>query len=204
MFVGIVQGLALVEKVERLPGLIRFSITTKAKWQVDLKKGASIAIDGVCLTVTRLDSGSVFFDVINETLERTTLKFLTEGQQVNFERSAKFGTEIGGHVLSGHIFGTAEISKIETFNNNHIVHFSCPAEWMKYILRKGYVAIDGASLTVVDVDPKGTFTVHLIPETLSITTLGFKKDQDLVNVEIDSHTQAIVETVERILATLPR
>ena len=121
------------------------------------------------------------------------------GQLVNVERSAKFGDEIGGHVLSEHIIGTAEIVKVHLLENNRVMTFETNPDWMKYFFPKGYIAVDGVSLTLVDVDHSGTFTVHLIPETLRLTTLGFKKEGDLVNIELDSQTQTIVDTIERIM-----
>ena len=166
-----------------------------------LVHGASVAIDGACLTVTAIDAAHVSFDLMGETLAKTTLGTLKEGNHVNIERSASLGDEIGGHLLSGHIMGTAEIIAIDNSDNNHMVTFRVPQEWMKYIFSKGFIALDGASLTLVDVDKTaGTFTVWLIPETLHITTFGFKKGGDRVNVEIDSRTQTIVDTVAALMS----
>ncbi|MEK7532799.1 MAG: riboflavin synthase, partial [Patescibacteria group bacterium] len=120
--------------------------------------------------------------------------------RVNIERSASLGDEIGGHLLSGHIMGTAEITDIDHSDNNHRVTFRAPREWMKYIFSKGFIALDGCSLTIVEVDKTAsTFTVWLIPETLRVTTFGFKKVGDKVNVEIDSRTQTIVDTVQALM-----
>ena len=166
-----------------------------------LRRGASVAVDGACLTVTKIDKTRVSFDLMGETLAKTTLGQLKENDRVNSERSASLGDEIGGHLLSGHITGTAEIVAIDHPENNHVVTFGVPPEWMKYIFPKGFIALDGASLTIVDVDKAaGTFTVWLIPETLRMTTFGFKKTGDRVNVEIDSRTQTIVDTVQALMS----
>ena len=165
-----------------------------------LALGASVAHNGCCLTVTAIDGDRVSFDLIKETLRITNLGELQVGDIVNIERAAKFSDEIGGHLMSGHIMTTAEICKIIQSENNREVWFKLQdAEQIKYILHKGFVGIDGISLTVGDVT-KSKFCVHLIPETLERTTLGAKKLGHRVNIEIDPHTQAIVDTVERVLA----
>ena len=200
MFTGIIKGIGKVEQVIEKPGLLRIRISANSHFLSNLEIGASISIDGTCLTAVAFAPNEVEFDVINETLEKTTLKFLKQGDSVNMERAARFGDEIGGHILSGHIYGTVIIDHIEQTPNNHIISFKCPAEWTKYLLPKGYVALNGTSLTLVNVDKKqGTFTVHLIPETLQKTTFGTKKVNDFVNLELDSQTQAIVDTVEAVL-----
>lgn len=201
MFTGIIKGIGKVTQVVEKPGLLRIRIAVDNPFLSNLEIGASIAIDGTCLTVVAFTSKEVEFDVINETLEKTTLKFLKHGDSVNMERAARFGDEIGGHVLSGHIYGTVILDHIQQTPNNYILSFKCPAEWTKYLLPKGYVALNGTSLTLVDVDKKrGIFTVHLIPETLQKTTFGTKKVNDPVNLELDSQTQTIVDTVEAVLS----
>lgn len=192
MFTGIVQKLLPVAAIEKYPELVKLAIPLDD--HTNLQTGASISIDGVCLTVVRTEGSLVWFDIIEETLQKTTLKNLVVDRLVNVERAARIGDEIGGHQMSGHVYGTAEIAKIEA--NRYTFH--CPSAWMKYFFQKGYIAVDGVSLTLVDVDPKGFFTVHLIPETLARTTLGVKKTGDLVNIEIDPQTQTIVETLERL------
>lgn len=198
MFTGIVQGIAQVKEVHSYAGGKKVNIFFGSEGVDGLKIGASVAIDGVCLTAVDVQKEAAAFEIIQETLSCTTLQDLVPGRCVNWERSAKFGDEIGGHLLSGHVFAVASIEKIETPPNNTIMTFNGEPRWMKYIFPKGYVAIDGASLTVVDVYPGSTFTVHLIPETLRATTLGKKSVGDLVNIEIDAQIQAIVNTIERI------
>ncbi|MGD9592232.1 MAG: riboflavin synthase subunit alpha [Candidatus Berkiella sp.] len=200
MFTGIVQTSAPISFVEHTPGLTRYAISLTAQMLAGLKIGASIAINGACQTVVAIKDNDVFFDAIAETLRCTNIPTFNVGTMVNVERSAKFGDEIGGHLLSGHVIGTALISNKIVNQGEHILTFSCSPTWMKYILYKGYIAINGASLTVQEVSDKGSFSVHLIPETLRITTFSQAQEGDIVNVEIDSQTQAIVDTVQSVLA----
>jgi riboflavin synthase len=202
MFTGIVQAYVSVAAIVEKPGLITFSLIFPDELRVELQTGASVAVDGVCFTMVKVEHNQVFFDAMQETLQRTTIGLLKTGQFVNVERSFKIGDEVGGHLLSGHVHGTAEITSIDTsIPNNQVVTFKIPHHLTKYIFTKGFVALNGVSLTLVEVDKKNAaFTVYFIPETLKRTTFGSKQVGDRVNIEIDSQTQAIVETVERILA----
>lgn len=200
MFTGIISRTCPVTAIKKDRSLCRFAVALDGELLTGLKIGASVSIEGVCLTVTAIDGAGVWFDAISETLNKTTLDSLKIGDAVNVERAARFGDEIGGHLLSGHIFGTAVLEKILDDNGTYALFFKCSPAWCKYLLPKGYVAIHGASLTLVDVDSaQGIFSVHLIPETLRLTNLGQKKVGDRVNIELDSATQAIVDTVERYL-----
>ncbi|MCG7387188.1 MULTISPECIES: riboflavin synthase subunit alpha [Pantoea] len=200
MFTGIVQGTAKIVSIEE-KDLFRTHVAELPEELLPgLALGASVAHNGCCLTVTAIEGNRVSFDLIKETLRVTNLGDLQEGDVVNIERAAKFSDEIGGHLMSGHIMTTAEICKIIQSENNREVWFKIQdAAQMKYILHKGFVGIDGISLTVGEVT-KSKFCVYLIPETLERTTLGAKKLGHRVNIEIDPHTQAIVDTVERVLA----
>ncbi|MFO1257588.1 MAG: riboflavin synthase subunit alpha [Gammaproteobacteria bacterium] len=201
MFTGIIQDLVPVTWVEHKGNAVRFSLTLSISSLTNLHLGASLAVDGVCLTVAHIEGNEVFFDVMAETLSITTLKTIQVGQYRNIERSLSFGSEIGGHILSGHVIGEATISHIEKGSNElQINTFQCNPNWMKYILTKGFIALDGASLTIVDPSPHGTFKIHFIPETIKRTTLGQKIVGSQVNLEIDPQTQAIVDTVEKVLA----
>jgi riboflavin synthase len=205
MFTGIVQGTASIQVLEKSEGLLSYALELNEAQRKDLSIGASVSVDGCCQTVVRIEGNFVYFQAIQETLKRTTLGTYTIGQFVNIERSARFGDEIGGHVLSGHIFGTASLQKIEKPNSATVIlHIKCPREWMSFIFEKGYIAIDGASLTVVDVSSEGMFTVHLIPETLRRTTIAQKKENSLLNIEIDSLTQTVVQTVKQFLQLVPK
>ena len=200
MFTGIVRGCVPVVRLNTEEGLHHITIELPASLAKGIRNGASIAIDGTCLTVAKAAGRRATFDVISETLRRTTLGSLRKGDRVNVERSVRVGDEIGGHVVSGHVDTTAEIVSVEKPANNHVLTFRCSKEWMKYILPKGFIALDGCSLTVVDVNRDlATLTVHFIPETLRFTTFGFKKVGDKVNLEIDRQTQAVVDMVEHIL-----
>ncbi len=200
MFTGIVQGTAKIVSIEEKDLFHTHVAELPEELLPGLALGASVAHNGCCLTVTAIEGNRVSFDLIKETLRVTNLGDLQEGDVVNIERAAKFSDEIGGHLMSGHIMTTAEICKIIQSENNREVWFKIqdPAQ-MKYILHKGFVGIDGISLTVGEVT-KSKFCVYLIPETLERTTLGAKKLGHRVNIEIDPHTQAIVDTVERVLA----
>jgi riboflavin synthase len=203
MFTGIVQACVPVTRVDRQPGLITYTVALPEDLRRGLEPGASVSIDGVCQTVTRIAGADVTFDAMQETLSATTLGLLVEGAQVNVERSAAMGDEIGGHVLSGHVIGTAEIVAVRDSENNHAKTFRVPSAWMKYVFPKGFIALDGASLTLARVDKQSsTFEVWFIPETMKRTTLGFKRTGARVNVEIDSRTQVIVDTVERVLGEM--
>ncbi|MEL0551397.1 MULTISPECIES: riboflavin synthase subunit alpha [Enterobacteriaceae] len=200
MFTGIVQGTAKVVSIDEKPNFRTHVVELPEHMLEGLETGASVAHNGCCLTVTEIDGPRVSFDLMKETLRITNLGAVKEGDNVNVERAARFSDEIGGHLMSGHIMTTADIVKILTSENNRQIWFKVqdPA-LMKYILYKGYVGVDGISLTVGEVTPT-RFCVHLIPETLTRTTLGVKKLGDRVNIEIDPQTQAVVDTVERVLA----
>ena len=164
-----------------------------------LQTGASVAHNGCCLTVTETDGRTARFDLMAETLDKTNLGRLKAGDLVNLERAARFGDEIGGHLMSGHITATTEILRIERTEHNTTMHFALPAALKPYILPKGFVGLDGCSLTIGSVG-EDSFCVHLIPETLRRTLFGTRQAGDTVNLEIDPQTQAVVDTVGRILA----
>jgi len=203
MFTGIVQAQCEIHSLLVKPGLITISLILPENMRLEVNLGASIAVDGVCLTVCAFDgiSGEVTFDIMQETLNLTTLSALRVGYRVNVERSAKANAEVGGHWVSGHIDATATLTHIALSENNCRISYQFP-EWMaKYLFKKGFVALNGCSLTIADIDyTDSTLTVSYIPETLHISTHGQKLQGDTVNIEIDRQTQAIVDTVERVLA----
>lgn len=199
MFTGIVQELAPVVAIRREAGITQLDVALSAAARRGLQGGASVAINGTCLTVARQSEVSVGFDVIAETMARTNLGDLTVDSQVNVERSAAFGDEIGGHRVSGHITGVARISAITREEANRVMRFEVDRNWLRMLFHKGFVALDGASLTISAVDREAAcIEVSLIPETLARTTLGTRDVGDRVNLEVDPQTQAIVETVERL------
>lgn len=201
MFTGIVQGQARVAAITPKSDIVTLRMAFPGGFLKDITIGASVSIHGCCLTVTALHGDEADFDMVPETLDRTSFKKLKVGDLVNAERSLRFGDEVGGHILSGHIDTVATIADIEKFEHSRIVTFHLPKEWTKYVFEKGYVALNGASLTVTHVDrAASTFKVSLIPETLAKTTFGGAVVGDLVNIEIDRTTQAIVDTVERVVS----
>lgn len=199
MFTGIVQGLGEVTQIQDHAGIRRLQVRLPTGRDQGLETGASVAINGVCLTVVGWDQHGVEFDVIDETLRLTNLGDLKVGHVVNVERAARFGDEIGGHVLSGHIHGRAQVTEVVETDANLAVWWAVPDALKKYVLPKGYVSLNGCSLTVGDTARDGQLSIHLIPETRELTTFGRVTVGDSLNLEIDSQTQAIVDTVERVL-----
>jgi riboflavin synthase len=199
MYSGITRGLFSVVAVEPRDGVTRFSVELSLELAHDAQTGASIAVDGVCLTLVERAGKRLSFEVIAETQSLTTLGELHVGRKVSIERSAKIGDELGGHDVYGHVIGTGTIVKTERVGEQLDLTIEVPAPWMKFILHKGFIALDGSSLTVAEVDPGGRFDVHLIPETQRLTNFANKRVGDRINVELDPRTVAIVETVERVL-----
>ncbi len=177
------------------------------RWIVDLptgtgtglEVGASVALDGVCLTAVNIDGDVASFDLIQETLDRSTLGLRTPGDSLNIERALRYGDEVGGHLVSGHVMGVGTIASVSYANDTADLIIDAPPDIKNYIFEKGYIAIDGISLTVGETNSNGSFNLHIIPETLRRTTLGQKNSGSLVNIEIDAMTQAVVDTVKRVM-----
>ena len=201
MFTGIVQGLAQVAGISDRPGLRSFELAFPPGFDAGLEIGASVACDGVCLTVTSLPGpGRASFDVMQQSLALTTLAGLGLGNRLNVERAARDGAEIGGHPLSGHVDCLATLISIRQPENNHVLRIQVPASHMRYVFAKGYIAVNGASLTVAEADRRERwFEVWLIPETLRMTTFGHKQVGDALNLEIERSTQVLVDTVRDAL-----
>lgn len=201
MYTGIVQACLSVKALDRKEGLFTFSLEFPPELLLDLVTGASVAINGVCFTATRIDGADVTFDAIRETLALSNIRLIEPGSRVNIERSARADAEIGGHVLSGHVIGTATVADVAETPNNRRLTFEGDPTWLKYVFEKGFLAINGCSLTVAAVDRYANrFAVNLIPETLARTNFDELATGDLVNIEVESQTQVIVETVERVMA----
>ncbi|MGL4449123.1 MAG: riboflavin synthase subunit alpha [Shewanella sp.] len=200
MFTGIVQATCEVAAIHKKDGLNTLEVAFKPDLHEGLAIGASVANNGVCLTVTQIVDHRVFFDVVEETLRMTNLASLRVGSLVNIERSLTFGSEIGGHILSGHIHTKAKVLNISHTAEHYDLQLGLDSKWMNYIFYKGFVGVNGCSLTVGEVT-NASFMLHLIPETLKLTNLGQCQVGDELNIEIDSQTQVIVDTVERLLAT---
>ena len=205
MFTGIVQGSFAIFSLLNEKGIARISIELPDELRQGLEIGASVAVDGVCLTVTSIENDLVCFDAIDQTLKVTTLGELIKGSRVNIERSFKQGVEVGGHIVSGHIDDKAEILNIADTENNRTFTYKVSSTLARYILDKGFIAVNGCSLTVAGVNKdESTFDVCFIPETLRVTTHGEKLVGSFVNIEVDRQTQAIVDTVERVLRDNPQ
>jgi len=198
MFTGIVQAYREVVSLVQETDLHRLQIDM-AELTTDLELGASVAINGTCLTATRIDGDTVWFDIIRQTLDTTNLGSLKAGDFVNLERSYRVGDEVGGHIVSGHIAANVPVVAIDQSDNLRKLWFGVEPQWLRYVMLKGFVSVDGASLTVSDLDlDRGKFAVSLIPETIARTTLGQVVVGDHLNLEVDSQTQSVIATVERL------
>ncbi|KXO10885.1 Riboflavin synthase eubacterial/eukaryotic [Moritella sp. JT01] len=201
MFTGIVQSIAKIVDVIDKNGIRTFVIDFNEGFCTNLEVGASVAVDGVCLTVTELVSDvRVKFDVILQSLLITTLSQYENSTFVNVERAAKDGAEIGGHPLSGHVDFNSAVVKITQIEDNYCIRLALSEEWKRYVFPKGYIALNGASLTVSQVNKQeGWFEVWLIPETRRMTVFEAKNVGDHINVEIERGTQVVVDTVRDTL-----
>ena len=186
MFTGIIEGLGTIKRFDK-----QTKTRSAAKMKVDLgnlakglKVGHSVAINGVCLTVTKILQNQAEFEMINETIKRTDLDALEPGDKVNVERSLKVGERMEGHFVLGHIDGTGTISKIEKMPKEIKIWINLPQNLARYVVKKGSIAIDGISLTLVDVI-KNKISVCIIPHTMKITNLASKKIGDKINIECD-------------------
>ena len=197
MFTGIVLGTREIALLSDIEGGRRLRIQLDDLSE-NLKIGASLAVNGVCLTAVKISNGWVEFDIIQETLIRSNLGTLKLGDSVNIERACSFGDEVGGHNVSGHVDCIGIIKKIINNPNNCDVIVSCDKSWMDYVIPKGWITVDGVSLTVVDCGDNW-FSFSLIPETLKQTVLGIKTEGKKVNLEFDNTVKIIVHTIQRMI-----
>jgi riboflavin synthase len=193
MFTGIVEELGRVTAVEHGADSARLGVRGLLVTD-DAVHGASISVNGVCLTVVTVEAGEFTVDVMRETLERSSLGSLRPGDPVNLERAMRADGRFGGHVVQGHVDATASLLERVPGDRWEVVRFTLPEGLARYVVEKGSITVDGVSLTVASVDEEG-FTVSLIPTTLELTTLGSKRVGDLVNLEVD----VIAKYVERLL-----
>jgi riboflavin synthase len=183
IFTGIIEEIGQVKQIKR--GQQSFSLSIKAaKVLEEVKLGDSIAVNGVCLTVTGYSGASFEADVMPETYQRTTLKTLKSGSPVNLERALRLSDRLGGHLVQGHVDGIGTIINKSVEDIAILYGIEAPAEILKYVVKKGSIAVDGVSLTVVEVD-NNRFSVSLIPHTAKLTILGWKREGDPVNLETD-------------------
>ena len=196
VFTGIVEGTGIISKIIRKENLSSMIIQTSSEFNKGIQVGASVCVDGVCLTATKINLDSLEFDVIIETLNVTTFGDIRTNSVVNIERSMKLGDEIGGHIISGHVFDTVIVKEINKPKNNYILTLKCNSRLQKYIFSKGYISLNGISLTIGEVDKiNNTFTVYLIPETLRLTNIIHKVVGDSINIEIETQTRNTVDTI---------
>ena len=193
MFTGIVEERGRITSVEPLGDAVRVTISAHDVLE-GTRHGDSIAVNGVCLTVVDFDATSFSADVMQETLNRSSLSATSAGSQVNLERAARLDSRIGGHLVQGHVDGTGTVLSIEPSEHWTLVRFSLPEGLGRYVVEKGSITVDGVSLTVVDA-ARDSFSVSLIPTTLQVTTLGDRTVGDRVNLEVD----AIAKYVERLM-----
>jgi riboflavin synthase len=199
MFTGIVSGKGHIQKIIKSKDYVSLIIKAPKGFSKNLTKGASVSVNGVCLTVKKGKTDILEFDVIEETLQKTNLKDISKSSKVNLERSMTAKTEIGGHLVSGHIHGTGEVLKVVNRQTTKDLQIKIPTSLREYFFYKGYVALNGCSLTIGKV-LKTSFYIHLIPETVSVTTYKDIKKGDLINIEIEQATINTVETVKRVMS----
>ena len=199
MFTGIVSGKGHVQKITKSKDYVSLIIKAPKGFSKNLTKGASVSVNGVCLTVKKGKTDILEFDVIEESLQKTNLKDISKSSKVNLERSMTAKTEIGGHLVSGHIHGTGEVLKVVNRQTTKDLQIKIPTSLREYFFYKGYVALNGCSLTIGKV-LKTSFYIHLIPETVSVTTFKDIKKGDLINIEIEQATINTVETVKKVMS----
>ena len=198
MFSGIVQEIGIIDSL--VEGNEHLTITGSCSmvFAKDKKGGDSVSVDGVCLTITKKTNSSLTFDAVKETLERTIIKNYAKGSYVNIESSLSFGGSVGGHLMSGHIHLKGIVKEVLIVGDSKDIVIDTSPEWSKYLSEKGYIGINGCSITIGKIHDS-RFQIHLIPETLKTTNLDNLVFGDEINLEIDQSTIAIVDTTERIL-----
>ena len=198
MFSGIVQSLGTIVSIDEASEIVTLEVQASEDFTKGLKVGDSVAVDGVCLTLTKSESDRMFFDAVPETLNKTIIKSYKKETKVNLEPSLRFNDSVGGHIVSGHIHTTGHINQVEIHGDAKDIVIDAGEDWGKFLFEKGYIGINGCSITLGEIT-EGRFIVHLIPETLRATNLDNLVYGDKVNLEFDQNTITIVETTERIL-----
>ena len=195
MFTGIIEELGRVTAIEQQPDALRLTIGCD-KVLEDLGRGDSISCSGTCLTAIEIDDKGFTADVMLETIRRSSLDGVAVGDPINLERAMSAKTRFGGHIVQGHVDGVGEFVSREKSENWDWVKIRIPAELMKYVVHKGSITLDGISLTVNDIEGD-VIALSLIPETLKVTTLGYKNPGDKINVEAD----VLAKHIERLMET---
>jgi riboflavin synthase len=192
MFTGLVADMGRVVELERSEDGVR--LTVSSGLADELSEGDSVAVNGVCLTATALNGGSFAADVMNETLSRTSLRDVEAGGEVNLELPLRASDRLGGHVVQGHVDGTAVVESVSDDGFARRLRIEAPQDVLRYVVAKGSIAVDGVSLTVAELD-SDSFTVSLIPETLQRTNLGKAQAGTTVNLEVD----VLAKYVEKLM-----
>jgi len=182
LFTGLIEEIGTLKRLSQ--GMVCVLVVGSNKVVNDVAPGDSVAINGVCLTVTSIGSGELSFDAVPETLSRSTLKNLRPGDKLNLEAALRAGKMMGGHIVQGHVDGIGTIESISLLAGSKVIKISASPEVLRYIVEKGSIAVDGISLTVAAVDD-ASFTLAVIPHTLEMTTLALKRPGDKVNLETD-------------------
>tara|TARA_B100000927_G_scaffold198994_1_gene160950 strand:- start:568 stop:1176 length:609 start_codon:yes stop_codon:yes gene_type:complete len=198
MFSGIVQTVGKIESIKDKNHIKTIRIETYGDYLEDIEIGQSVSVDGVCLSLVKKNNELCEFEAVEETINRTTLGSYKQGTKVNLEKSLKFGDTVGGHFVSGHIHTRGRIVEVELVGESKNILVEIEEKWIKYLTEKGYISVNGASITIGKVS-KNTFYVHLIPETLKTTNLDELIYDNYVNLEFDQTTIAIVDTTERLI-----
>ena len=198
MFSGIVQTVGKIESIKDKNNIKTIRIETHGDYLEDIAIGQSVSVDGVCLSLVKKNNEYCEFEAVEETINRTTLGSYMQGTKVNLEKSLKFGDTVGGHFVSGHIHTRGKILEVELVGESKNILVEIEEKWIKYLTEKGYISVNGASITIGKVS-KNTFYVHLIPETLKTTNLDELIYDNYVNLEFDQATIAIVDTTERLI-----
>ena len=198
MFSGIVQTVGKIESIKDKNHIKTIRIETHGNYLEDIAIGQSVSVDGVCLSLVKKNNEYCEFEAVEETINRTTLGRYKQGTKVNLEKSLKFGDTVGGHFVSGHIHTRGRIVEVELVGESKNILIEIEEKWIKYLTEKGYISVNGASITIGKVS-KNTFYVHLIPETLKTTNLDELIYDNYVNLEFDQTTIAIVDTTERLI-----
>ena len=198
MFSGIVQTVGKIESIKDKDHIKTIRIETHGNHPEDIAIGQSVSVDGVCLSLVKKNKEYCEFEAVEETINRTTLGSYKQGTKVNLEKSLKFGDTVGGHFVSGHIHTKGRIVEVELIGESKNILVEIEEKWIKYLTEKGYISVNGASITIGKVS-KNTFYIHLIPETLKTTNLDELIYDNYVNLEFDQATIAIVDTTERLI-----
>ncbi len=197
MFTGIVESLGTVQRVADVGGGRRLLLDI-GNLAIGLEVGDSLAVNGVCLTAVGVGPEDVTTDVVAETLRRSNLGSVEQGDRVNLERPMKADGRFDGHIVQGHVDATGEITRVVPEGEGWLIRIAAPSEGLRYVVEKGSITVDGVSLTVTSVDADG-FEVALIPHTITVTTLGLRRPGDRVNLEFD----VLAKYVERLLERQP-